>query len=119
MSSLISCNGLPLQNHKQNDGNYGNYNNSSSNGSGNNNNNNIDKFDVYDIDAQPQRGGEVTMISNVDTMKLANSALKTQSKYLESNYSSNDDTNNIASDEYVKRLVNLLCFLFAYVVWFP
>ena len=98
----MSCNGLPPHNHKQHDANYGKYNNNnnSSNGSGNNNNTS-EKFNVYDIDAQPQRGGEVTMISNVDTMKLANSALNTQS-----NYSSNDDTNNIASDGYVKYVFN-------------
>ena len=77
MSSLMSHNGLPPQNHKQNNGNYGNYNTSNSNSNGNNN-----KFDASDINVQPQRGGEVAMISNVDTMKLANSALNTQSKYL-------------------------------------
>ena len=67
MSSLMSSNGLPPQNHKQNNANYGN------------NNNNNNELNVYDINAQPQRGGEVAMISNVDMMKLANSASNTQS----------------------------------------
>ena len=78
MSSLMSNNGLPPQNDKQCDGNYGNYGDSKRNGNGSNKNIN-NKLDVYDICAQPQRGGEVAMISKVDTMKLANSALNRQS----------------------------------------